>query len=752
MASATSYSFIPAANLQLPSQTAKAAEVVAKLSAEVACIELPISPLAGFVALCLRLAKEGNQALWNAQQAYSQQNLQYIAYCFQYLQHGQPSQLLPQLFPAYSANVTQELETMRENWQASRASPLSGTAESLTFTALASAFGVAFLVLSDENYSVTLPLFAQNIKQFQLIPLAVYGGWSLVFSGINMPDTQLLSLLREAEQAQSLLSAQPLSEVQYQTLKSLVERIETANSCELTKQLDSAAAGLWQRAIQMKSSLACSNCSNGMGVQLKCGHRCCNSCVFAGQEWVVGSQVASPCCSLPLSMAEIHTLVSDAIFNAKVKSISDFGYVLCITCGRLTESSQATALSCNHSACLICVVTAIQTNSPLCQLCSVYPDETLLNIINETPLQCSLCEKQKNLSGFPKFRCEDHTACFDCFDSTEVCPACSRPLTEEEHISISRCFFLCQSCNTLKNRKMLFKGGACGCRICMECFEEQMKAKRVITTCFLCNVRYPESTLDSHFRLFKALINDLLVPELQPIHHRRIIKEAPCCICDSRDKADKAELPCGHIMHCYCLSHRLLDFMLKGETAACPMCRIPVEVNKLQPLDMAIFPAERKCPTEKCDSKTSQVDPNSYKCDKEGTVFCVKCHEERKADHAAGPCLEKSRSNSIKILTKGVLKDCLAEVIQCPQCLLPHLKKKRNTKEFYCVVCKTVFCSSCKALFAPIREHGDLWHKRDCAITDAWKSVDAQEQLKVIEKSESCVRCREAGKRCEPPV
>jgi hypothetical protein len=45
-----------------------------------------------------------------------------------------------------------------------------------------------------------------------------------------------------------------------------------------------------------------------------------------------------------------------------------------------------------------------------------------------------------------------------------------------------------------------------------------------------------------------------------------------------------------------------------------------------------------------------------------------------------------------------------------------------------------------------------LWHKRDCAITDAWKSEDAQEQLKVIEKSDSCVRCREAGKRCEPPA
>lgn len=725
---------------------------VAKLCGQVACMEIPLSPLAGFVAVCLRLAKEGNQVLWTAEQAYHQQNLQFLAYCFKCLQQGKASEVLPQLFPAYSTNVAQELEVLRQTWQASRAFPLTGTPESLTFTAIASAFGVAFLLINEEKQTFTLPLYTPQATNFQVIPVSAYGGWSLTFAGVNMPDIQLLRLLQEAEQAEALLTGGPLSEVQNQALKSLVSRIEAANQCFLTQQLEPAAHDLWQRANQLKSALVCHICAEEMGTQLTCGHRCCSKCVFTGQEWTPGEVISSPCCSAPLCLAEIRTLLSDTAFNAKLERLRDYCMALCVICNRLTEQIQVTELSCCHSACLICVVAAIQTNSPLCLLCSVQPDDSHLSLVANTPLRCSLCEQDKPLSSFPKFRCNDHTACFDCFDSAQVCPHCSRELNKEELTAISRCFFKCQSCNMLKNRKALFKGGVCGCRICVDCFQEQIKTKRTISTCFLCSARYPESTLDSHFRLFKEVLSDLRVPELQPIHHRRAIKEAACCVCDVKDRADKVELPCGHILHCYCLTHKLLDFMLKGEPAACPLCRKEVDVGQLQPLDMAIFPAERKCPNAKCESKTTKVDQNSYKCDKENLIFCQKCHEERKADHSVDTCNQTSRSKAIDLLKKVGYKDCFPEVIQCPQCSAPHLKKKRSPLEFRCVVCKAAFCSTCRAPYGPIRAHGDLWHKRDCKSTEAWAVPGAQEQLAAVEKSESCSMCREKGKRCDPPT
>jgi len=734
---------------QFPSQAVTA---VAKLSGEWACLEIPLGPLAGFVAVCLRLAKEGNQTLWAAEQAYRQQNLQLLAYCFQCLQQGTAGQVLPQIFPTYSANVTQELDSLTQIWQSSRAYPLKGTPESLTYTAIASAFGVAFLLINEEKQTYTLPLYAQNATNYQVVPVAAYGGWSLTFAGLNMPEIHLLPLLQEAERAQSLLSLGKLSEAQFQVLKSLVDRIEAANQCLLTQQLDSAAADLWQRANQLKSALVCHICAAHMGSQLTCGHRCCSKCVFPGLEWTPGEQNFSPCCSLPLSLVEIRSLITDAAFNAKLTALRDWGYVICIVCGRPTDQNQSTELSCHHSACLICVVTAIQTNSPLCPLCGVLPDDSHQVIVTNTPLRCSNCNQEKPISGFPKFRCQDHTPCFDCFDSWEVCPCCSRELNPEEHTAISRCFFKCQACNMMKNRKSLFKGGVCGCRICVDCFQEQIRTKRTISTCFLCSARYPESTLDSHFRLFRAALSDLKVPELQPIHHSRLIKEAACSLCDVKDRADKVELPCEHILHCYCLTHKLLDFMLKGEPAACPVCRREIDVGQLQPLDVAIFPADRKCPTAKCVSKTTKIDQNSYKCDLENTVFCLKCHEERKADHPVDACLKASRSKAINLLKKIGYKDCLPEVIECPQCLAPHLKKKNSPVDFHCVVCKAVFCHTCKAPYGPIRAHGDLWHRRDCKSTDAWAGPEAQAQLAAVEKSEGCSKCRDAGKRCEPPT
>ena len=724
---------------------------IAQISGHVAVMGIEVSPLAAFVAVAMHLGTEGPQKLGSYAQMYKP-SYAYLAYVFERLQMGSAADILPQLLTQYSNHILSDLAMLKDRWQESRTPPFVGSADDLTYTAIASSFGVALMLVNEEKQTYSLPLYCQEMpEQYPLLPLMVYGGWSLVFSAIEMPKTNVMSLLKEYEKAQKLLEFDHLSEESHQVLTSLISRIDAENQNAVAPNLDSVASSLWHQMDVFKSWLLCSMCTTQPGSQLSCNHRICAQCVFAGGAWTVGESVLSPCCSQQVTMAEIHTLLGNTEFHAKLEAIKSFSYVVCISCGRLSEQEQVNTLSCSHSTCFICVLSAVQTNTALCPLCRVYPDDSHLALISSQPVKCSMCAKDKLITNFPKFRCADHTVCFDCFDVMDVCAGCSRQLTDTEKQLISRSFFQCQACEQHKNRKLLFKGGVCGCRVCTDCFHDFVKINRTITRCFLCKTRYPESTLDAHFRLFKAMLPDLIHQELGEVRRVRAIKAAKCCVCDVTDKADKVQLPCEHVLHCYCLSHRLADKAIKGEPAECPLCRNEIDTTALQPLDAALYPAQRKCPKTGCGSAATKVDANTYKCEAEGTQYCSKCHEIRETEHPVDTCLQKSRTFVINLLLKVGYKNCSKEIRQCPECLLPHMLKKQSSDSFFCVACKASYCTGCLAPCEPIRLHGDLWHRRTCTLARAWKQEDAEKVLGQVQMSPDCRKCREAGKRCEPP-
>ena len=723
-------------------------------------LPIALSPLSIFGGVLITRLYQGQPALKLAVQKYA--SSQYISYTFQCLLERDPKAMLVHVLSTCSGQLTEELDAIVQS-QLADARRGSEVPWSLRLGYLAAYFDVAFLSLSGTR-SYTLPLAATPARELLVVPLMCWGTTTAVFAsstGQVAITEGLMDALADAAAMERLASRGGRSEHEDGLVSSFLYQWPVAeNSCDaLVSQLDDSGKECVRQVGGLKRLLTCSTCGERAGTRLGCGHFACSQCVFQDEDWNMNSAVVSPCCSRGVTVREIRAILTEETFDTKVRGLRSFQYGLCVGCGMLAGQGQWRSVECDHDVCFWCLVSAVHTKAALCDLCQTYPSEDLIQSVEEQQIKCSNCEQLKKLVKFPKFRCSDHAVCFDCFDISTVCPMCSRELTPEEQPFIENSFFTCQLCTELINRKHLLRGGVCGCRVCIMCFDSKMKETLTISSCFLCGAGYPEKTVDQHYKRFRGMVEDIEIKCLPSIILRRTIKRSPCEICESLDHSEKVRLPCEHIMHTFCLTHHLAAQRLKSSRPSCPICSTKIDLKIASDAGRALFAGGKTC--VKCGGNLTKVDDQTVKCEPENTVYCKKCGGERGENHSVADCLTAVQFFVVDTMRKHAVKDpscqCRDEhctvckhVAQCPSCKVPHFKV-HGRKDVLCTVCKTHFCHYCSAPYEPIIHHGELWHRPQCVFSTRNSTGNAAEVIENTPKADDCKYCQKVAGRCETP-
>ena len=220
-----------------------------------------------------------------------------------------------------------------------------------------------------------------------------------------------------------------------------------------------------------------------------------------------------------------------------------------------------------------------------------------------------------------------------------------------------------------------------------------------------------------------------------------------CPLCHTRIRASKEKkLSCACAFHSECIKSHLQNLPPTLEYF-CPQCHTGVDRTLLQDLlgmarlelwdklqDGLPCPAcKGRNPREELEM-TSSAHINCIHCNK---GYCGVCSSDWADSHSPEACRE-----ALVQIACALFEEIGAPWAQCPGCRRPAHQEDNNSVE--CRYCYTRWCFDCCALMLPILAHDNSWHRPNC-------KYHLPPGTKEEAVSEKCPRCKDLGKRCDPP-